>query len=415
MKILLLNQFFWPDSAATSQLLTDLARGLKERGHKVSVICADGHYALKNEAGDPDVEVRRVKAVPFVRGKLGRALSYASFFLSAGLFGLFSLRPDLVITLTTPPLLSVIGTLIKSFRGSRHFIWEMDVYPDVAVDLNYIKAAGLLDRVTGIAADYSRRKADGILALGHCMRRRLIGRGIPAEKIHVAENWADGRVIVPTPRPRERSELVLLYSGNLGLAHDVATISAGMKALKEDARFRFVFAGGGPSREQLESWCQTENIRSAEFRRYSQREKLAESLGSGDIGLVTQRESCLGSVVPSKIYGLLAAGRPVLFIGPKDSTVSQIIERFNCGWQVDNGDSAALIELLKSLAVAPAKVWVAGQRARKAFDRHYDLHLGVARICSLIGAQADETTIKEFAFQTTYSYNCERQFQRENL
>ena len=386
MKILLLNQFFWPDSAATSQLLTDLARGLKQRGHEVTAICADGGYANKDESGNPNVSIHRVKALPFARGKIGRILSYGSFLVSCAVNGLLVKKPDLVITLTTPPLLSLIGTLIKSFRGSRHFIWEMDVYPDVAIDLNYIKAGGLIDRLTGALVDFSRRKADGILALGNCMRRRLMARGIPGEIIHVADNWADGQLIRPIPRPASAASLLVLYSGNLGLAHDVDTMAGAMEQLKSDSRFRFVFAGGGPLRKDLEALCKQKNISGAEFRSYSQREKLSDSLGNCDIGLITQRKSCLGSVVPSKVYGLMAAGRPVLFIGPVESTVAEIINRFQCGWHVDNGDTEGLIQLLNLLSNEPTLVQLAGQRARAAFEANYDLPLGVERICSLIRA-----------------------------
>jgi colanic acid biosynthesis glycosyl transferase WcaI len=395
MKILLLNQFFWPDSAATSQLLTDLARGLEKHGHQVYAVCAEGAYAIKDLSDPPPVEIHRVKTAPFVRGPLGRVLSYASFFLTAAVRGLMLPKPDLVITLTTPPLLSLIGSLIKIFRGSRHFIWEMDVYPDVAVDLQYFKSNSLLARVTGFLSDSSRHKADGILALGSCMRERLLNRGIAGNKIHIAENWADGRLIRPLPRPAENTALTFLYSGNLGLAHDVNTLFEAMKHFKHDARFRFVFAGGGSLRKKLEISCREEQISTAEFRPYSTRASLSQSLASGDIGLVTQRESCLGSVVPSKVYGLLAAARPILYIGPAASTVGEMIQRLHCGWQVECNHSVALTELLEDLAENPAQVEAAGQRARQAFLDHYDLPLGVARICALVGAtqNADRTGV----------------------
>ena len=168
MRILLLNQFFWPDSAATSQLLTDLARGLAENGHEVYAIAADGGYAPDATGDAPPVQIVRVKALPFVRGKLGRVMSYASFYAGAAVAGLRLPRPDLVLTLTTPPLLSLLGNLLQRVRGSRHFIWEMDMYPDVAIDLGTFRAGGVLDRVVGGLADFSRRRADGIIALGEC-------------------------------------------------------------------------------------------------------------------------------------------------------------------------------------------------------------------------------------------------------
>ncbi len=386
MKILLLNQFFWPDSAATSQLLTDLARGLAKEGHTVYAICADGGYAVSAAGDPPPVEIHRVKSLPFVRGKLGRVLSYLSFYIAAAVRGLTLPRPDLVLTLTTPPLLSVLGTLISALRGSRHFIWEMDVYPDVAIDLNYFKAGGLADRLTGFLADLSRRHANGIIALGECMKQRLVARGISPSRIAVADNWADGDAIHPLPRPGDPDQLVLLYSGNLGLAHDLDTLTQSMRQLRHDDRFKFLFVGSGGRREELATFCEAHAITSVELRPYVQRDSLSQSLSAGDIGLVTQRQACCGSVVPSKVYGLMAAGRPILFIGPRDATPARIVERFSCGWHVNCNDSSALTALLKYLAVNPAEIAQAGHRARQALLDHYDLPIGVARIVKILGA-----------------------------
>ena len=398
MRIMLLNQFFWPDSAATSQFLTDLARGLAARGHQVFAISSEaGGYAPEDLSDPPSVKIHRVPTTRFVHGALGRLLSYGSFFLSCLGRGLTTERPDLVITLTTPPLLSLIGSALKLLRGTRHFIWEMDVYPDVAVDLNYFQAGGLLDRVTGLLADGSRRFSDGILALGPCMKERLMQRGVPADKIHIAENWADGALIQPVPRPSEDNRLTLLYSGNLGLAHDVDTLLAAMKALKQDARFRFLFAGGGPLRKQLAADCLAAELTAVEFRPYSAKTNLGESLGAGDIGLVTQRNNCVGSVVPSKVYGLLAAGRPILYIGPRMSTASLLIRKHDCGWQIDCNDSASLIQLLDALAQDRNRVEEAGRRARNAFLEFYDLPFGVDRICRLVGAAGRNDLAGELA------------------
>jgi colanic acid biosynthesis glycosyl transferase WcaI len=392
MRILLLNQFFWPDTAATSQFLTDLARGLEERGHDVFVICAGGDsYAVEDRSQPPGAKVHRVKSLQFVHNSIGRLLSYASFFVGSAFKGLRVPRPDVVLSLTTPPLLSLIGTLIQSVRGSRHFIWEMDVYPDVATDLEYVSPGGLVERIIGVLADFSRRRSDGILALGSCMKDRLLRRKIAEDKIHITENWADSSAIKPAAWPSHRERLILLYSGNLGLAHDTDTIVGAMKIFKRDTKFRFVFAGGGPRRQQLETWCREQEIESAEFRSYSQRVDLGASLGSGHIGLVTQRAACLGSVVPSKFYGLLAAGRPVLFIGPRESTVAKAINRFKCGWHIECGDVEGLARLLNELECDRTKIVEAGRRARQALLDHYDLELGVSRICELLGASSGES------------------------
>ena len=386
MRILLLNQFFWPDSAATSQLLTDVARELVGRGHEVHVICAEPSYALEDTSAKPEVEFHRVKSVPFIRGVAARLASYGTFYLSSLWKTLRVPRPDVVVTLTTPPLLSLLGTVAKTLRGSRHFIWEMDMYPDVAVDLGYFPQGGVLDRTVGMLADVARRRCDGILALGSCMRERLMRRGVPASKIHLTENWADSLQIEPVAWPDCSAPLTVLYSGNFGLAHDAETVQSAIAQLNRNPAIRFAFAGGGARRKTLEAACREKNLDNVEFRNYSTKASLGSSLGSGHIGLITQQNACLGSVVPSKVYGLMAAGRPILYIGPSQSTVAGIIRRFDCGWQIDCGDSDKLLLLLERLSHNRCEIEEAGQHARRALLEHYDMHHGVSRVCEAIGA-----------------------------
>ena len=249
------------------------------------------------------------------------------------------------------------------------------------------KAAVSLDRVTGTLADLSRRSADGVIALGECMKDRLVHRGIRPDRVLVAENWADGAAIHPLPREGARpGELVLLYSGNLGLAHDLSTITASIHDLRDDSRFRFLFVGSGGRRAELAAFVAEQGIRSVELRPYVQRESLSESLAAGDIGLVTQRDACCGSVVPSKVYGLLAAGRPILFIGPAAATPTRLIARFGCGWHINVGDHQQLTALLQHLADHPDEIRLAGVSARRALLDHFDLPHGVARILTILDA-----------------------------
>ena len=383
MKILFLNQFFWPDSSATSQLLTDLARELAERGHTVTVICTEGGYAPSAIGGPPGVRIERVKALPFVRGRIGRVLCYLSFYPSALMRALLLPRSDLIVSLTTPPLINVVATIVKVLRGSRHVIWEMDMYPDVAVELQYIKRNGILHRITAAAAGLSRRHCDGIIALGECMKSRLVASGVDARKIAIAQNWADGDAIRPVQRPHT-NQLVLLYSGNFGLAHDLGTIAGAITRLRGDPRFRFLFAGGGGRREELARLVETHKLDSVSLLPYAPREDLARSLSAGDIGLVTQLDASCGTVVPSKIYGILAAGRPVLFIGPAEATPALIIRQFQCGWHVRCGDVDGLTTLLNRLIEDPAAVEEAGSRARRALLQNFNLALGVERIIHIL-------------------------------
>lgn len=386
MHFLLLNQFFAPDPAPTGQLLADLARELVARGHSVSVVCSRTGYAAPRPAAAPPPDssfcVIYTPALPFGRSYPARLLSYLSFYLGALWHGLRLPHPDVVVTLTTPPLLSTVGAILRRIRRTRHYIWEMDLYPDIAVALGVLSPASWVTHAIGGVADHCRRQADGVIVLGPCMRDQLLSHCAGAN-IRVAENWADGSQIRPAPLPSS-GPLTVLYSGNLGLAHDTATIAAAMECLKDDSRFRFVFAGGGPRRPAIEQFSCAAGIGNATFTKYADAARLSAHLAACHIGLVTQTPASLGAVVPSKIYALMAAGRPILYIGPRHSTPAIILETFRCGWQVDPGDSGSVIQLLDTLVLHPGLVARTGAWARAAFDAHYDRPAAVSRILDFL-------------------------------
>ena len=383
MRLLAINQFFWPDTAATGQFLADVMSAVDPKVHSVTVFCGAPDYGAIDATCPPRVNIVRLGGEVFSRITRRRIVSYASFFAAAAVQSFQEPKPALVLTLTTPPLISLLGTLLKSLRGSRHFIWEMDVYPDIAVDLNVLKHRSFVTRLIGTLADFSRKRADGIIVLGHDMKDRLIARGIPHEKIRVAENWADGHEIVPAPFPE--GPLVVHYSGTFGLAHDEHTIAEAMRQLRADERFRFVFAGGGARRQRFEEFCRAEQIDHVEFEPYTTRSDLPRNLSKGHIGLVTQKPDTVGSVVPSKLYGIMAAGRPVLYIGPAHATPAHVIQQFKCGWRIDPGDAAGLVRLLTFLEENRHLLKSAGARARHAFEQHYDKAIGVERVLSILG------------------------------
>ena len=381
--MLLINQFFHPSSAATSQLLTDLARHLADENHHVTAVCGRSDYADANTGDLAGIKIRRIPNLPFGRNKLTRVLSYASFYAGATFLAITACRASTVVTLTTPPLLSAIGTLVKKIRGCRHFIWEMDVYPEIAVQLGFLPPRGLLTRTIGAIADWSRRNSDGIIALGDDMKQLLIKRGIPAGKITVCENWADSSEVAPLPFPD--GPLHLLYSGNLGLAHDIETCRTALLASTGLLDCMVTFAGAGPRRAALESFCRDHKLTKVDFRPYCPRSKLSATLAQCHIGLVTQDPRVDGAVVPSKIYGIMAAGRPMIFIGPPQATPARIIRRFDCGWQIDPGDATGLVALLHHLDENRGLIHAAGDRARQALLEHYDRPIGVARIAAVLG------------------------------
>lgn len=399
-RIIVISQFFGQDESAVGQFLSDFADGAAAAGHDVQVICGTTGYAAAEDAapvptqhplsatppgrsiGGGTIRVVRVRTAIFSQSKAKKLLSYATFYAGALWRALWIPRPNIVLTLTAPPGLAWIGWLVQRIRGCRHVVWEMDVYPDVAIALDIPVAAW-----TSPMLDFPRRRADTVIALGPCMRTRLLQHRVAEDRIVVAENWADGRSIMPLPFPGKRP-LRILYSGNLGLVHEVATIRAVMERLANSPDFLFIFAGGGMARRELTNFCRERGIENVSFLGYAPLQDLGASLAEGHVGLVTQQPSTVGAVVPSKIYGLMAAGRPVLFIGPAAATPALLIQRFNCGWHFNCGDEDGVRSLLMRLLEQPEEISEKGRNGRLAFVGSYDKPAGVARVMQALGLES---------------------------
>ncbi len=349
------------------------------------MLCSDTAAAGITDTGPgipAEVKVTRARSFAFGHSTSARLLSYVSYLAGTVWHGLRVQRPAAFVTLTTPPVLSVVGSLLSIVHGARHIIWEMDIYPDIASDIGYFKRNGLVDRTVGALLDWSRKRATAIIVLGEDMKARLVARGIPESKIRIAENWADGTEIVPQSLPD--GPLIVHYSGNLGLAHEIDTIMDVIGRLRNRQDIRFVFAGGGPRRAMLKEQCSANGFNNVEFRPYCSRAELGRSLGEGHLGLVTQLPQTLGSIVPSKVYGIMAAGRPLLYVGPDGSTPAHYIQRFQCGWHFQPGDVKGLEELLVRLSADRSLVSLYGRHARSAFEQNFNRATGISRISQVL-------------------------------
>ncbi|MEI9968726.1 MAG: glycosyltransferase [Terracidiphilus sp.] len=230
---------------------------------------------------------RESKTAAFSQSKMRKLLSYATFYAGAVWRALSISRPDVVVTLTAPPGTGMDWVAGAEGTGLPHVAWEIDLYPDIAIALD-IPVATWTSRIL----DFPRRRADTIIAPGDCMKARLLQQRIPENRIVVAENWADGSFIFPRPSP-EPTPMRILYSGNLGLAHDVATIRAVIENLAGRPDFLFTFAGGGLARRELIEFCRTRGIDNISFQGYVRLRDLGASLAECHIDslLRSQRHS----------------------------------------------------------------------------------------------------------------------------
>lgn len=201
MKILLINQFYKPDVAATGQLLADLAEELAHRGHDVHVLCSRRSYSGGNEIYEAKeilngVNIHRVKATGYGRKhSVGRIIDYLSFYLFAAWRALRLPKMDVCIVLTTPPFIAVIGSLLHKFKGTKFVFWTMDLYPDVAVAYGVIKQNKLLHRICSSMSRNLYNKASCIISLGEVMTEKLVISGADRQKIQTVHNWVPGEAV----------------------------------------------------------------------------------------------------------------------------------------------------------------------------------------------------------------------------
>ena len=386
MKLVFIYRYFYPDYSASCQFLSDLAFFLSGEGYSVHVVTSRLLYVCPEETLLPSEDVRnitvhRVWTSRFGRHFLpGRAIDYLTFYLAASwkIFRLLG-QGDVAITKTDPPMISVLAAWIARIRGAKLVNWLQDLFPEVAVALEVKGIKGRIGRSLLRMRNKSLQSAAVNVVIGERMKDRLIAEGIPEQRISVIHNWADGDVIRRSPsfhRTYRRewgleAKFVVGYSGNLGRAHEFDTILDAATLLRSEKNIAFLFIGGGAQRERVEEEGLSRGLDNLVFQAYQPREMLSESLGVTDVHLVSLRPELEGLIVPSKFYGILAAGKPTLFIGDPQGEIASIINEGGVGQSIQSGDSEALAQQILELNGSAEKIESMGLAARDLFNSRF--------------------------------------------
>jgi colanic acid biosynthesis glycosyl transferase WcaI len=385
-RVFFINRYFFPDMSATAQILTDLACGLAENGFEIHVVCSRQLYdaagaRLAAEELLRGVIVHRIWTTRFGRsGLLGRAFDYASFYVLCGAaLARLLRRGDIVVAKTDPPLISIVAAAAARLKGAALVNWLQDVFPEVASQLGANPLPAFLDRALRRLRDASLRAAAANVVLGSRMLEYIGTRCIPASQCRVIENSADPDSL----RPRAPGDsalrvrlglvdkFVIGYSGNLGRAHEYDTVLGAAEALRLDGRFAFLFIGGGVNMRSLEIQVKQRGLSNFHFLPYQARENLEDSLAASDVHLASLIPTLEGLIVPSKFYGILAVGRPVVFIGDGDGELSRAIRSSRCGLVVEAGNSKALVDAINSLESDVGRRHAMGAAARELLCTRY--------------------------------------------
>ena len=407
MKICFFNRSYWPDQTATGQLLTELAEDLVAR-HGCEVTVVAGRALMGTRAGESArglIAHESHNGVRIVRANgttlrptrfVGRVTNYLSYAASAALASFDIGRPDVVVALTDPPVIGRVALWAARRTGARFVFVCEDIFPEVAALLEDFHSPAVnraLDRVNR----HLLREADAVVALGDRMRRRLVEeKGADAGRVQIIHNWADCEAIRPGPRdnPFARAhglvdQFVVMHSGNVGLSQNLDVVIEAAARLQSKERLVFAIVGDGARRERLEAAVAAQGLTNVRFFPYQPKASLHDLFATADAFLISLKGGIEGYIVPSKLYGILAAGRPYVAAVDPSGEPAQLAAAHACGVLAVPGDAASLADAVARLYDNPAETRVMGERARSLapqFDRrlavaaYYDVFVRVARV-----------------------------------
>jgi glycosyltransferase involved in cell wall biosynthesis len=402
-RIVFVNRFFFPDTSATSQILFELTTRLVAHGLDVHVVCSRQLYdnaAASLPANDDvcGVHVHRIWTSRFGRGALvGRAIDYASFYVTCAtkLMSLLA-RGDLVVAKTDPPLISIVAAMVATLKGARLVNWLQDIFPEVASHLDVNPLPRWLNRHLQRWRDYSLLAARVNVVLGSRMHEYLQTLRIPADRIRIVANWANGDEVVAQAVESSalrhslglQDKFVVAYAGNLGRAHEFETILAAAERLRDRENIVFLMIGSGAKMPMMRAAAKEQGLTNLQFAPYQPRELLSDTLAAADVHLACLIPALEGLIVPSKFYGILAAGRPAIFIGDPDGELARVIDAAGCGAVVPRGAGDVLSAAIVGLAADSERCRQMGERARVLFTERYTCDRGAKQWIEVLGAAA---------------------------
>ncbi len=371
MKILLLNQCFYPDVVSTAQHLTDLATALARNGHEVTVIASDRGYdkpANRFPRRETWKGIRIIRVPSLALGKQAkwrRAINFASFLANCALRLLLLPRFDVVVSLTSPPLISFLGSLFVKLKGGRLLFWVMDLNPDEAIAAGWLREHSLMAGILQWLLHYSLKHAEHIVVLDRFMKERIVQKGISETKLFTIAPWSHSDDVRYDAEGRDAfraahglsEKFVVMYSGNHSPCHPLDTLLQAADRLADNARIAFCFVGGGSEQIKVREHAQQQRLTNVFCFPYQPLERLAGSLSAADLQVVVMGDSFAGIVHPCKVYNILEVGAPFLYIGPAGSHVADLMADLDeqpSAFGARHGDVEAVTQfILRQSTLAP--------------------------------------------------------------
>jgi glycosyltransferase involved in cell wall biosynthesis len=393
-RILVFNQYYAPGVEATAHLLSELC-GELARDFDVTVVTGALREAPPGVEHRDGVEIVRVPSSAFERRRLAlRALNYLTYLASSTWQGLTATRPDVVFCMTDPPVIADVALLVaKRFRVPLVVV-SQDVFPEIAVQLGRLDNPAVIGALRAAIRFYLRR-ADRVVAIGETMRGRLEQKGAPPERVTVIPNWVDTTAVTPRPRANAWARrhaligtFVVMHSGNVGHAQNLDALVRAGTFLRDLDDLRIVIVGGGARRKELERLSKVLEVDHVQFLPYQPRESLSESLSAADIHVVGLARGLAGYVVPSRLYGILAAGRPVIAAADEESETARVIRDVKAGVVVPPARPELLARAIRLAYSGDLDLDEMGRLGREFVVAEADRSVAISRYRSLLAEVA---------------------------
>jgi glycosyltransferase involved in cell wall biosynthesis len=388
VRILVLNLYYPPDTSATAKMAQAVVAELSSE-HDVTVLCGRPSYdpterrawRLWRTERSGRVRIIRVGSTDYSRGQMKRRvvnyLSYAALSVPQALF----VPCDLVLAMTDPPFEGIVGAFVALLKGKPYVYNIRDLYPDMAVGGSIIEA-GWMARIWEALHRWALRRASRVVVLGEDMRRRMVAKSVEDTRVVVIRDGAE--ILRPGTAPPETDaevvrairrdfKFVLVHAGNLGFYGAWETLIAAARRLESEG-IGIVFVGDGAQRAEIETAAA--GCQSVRFLPFFPASKIPSVLAAGDAHVITIRRGLEGVVVPSKMYGIWAAGRPIVAVAPAESDVVSLTVRIGCGVAADPDRAEDVAAKILALSAEPARVRAMGEAARAAandYDRVSEL------------------------------------------
>lgn len=387
MNIVFIHQYFYPEVAGAAIRLTELATSLAEQGFDIRVVTGLPSYTAKQKMPRKErynnVLIERLPKTWFNKNTyFGRAINAVSFFLMAFFKILGTDRKAILFIGSDPPFLPVLGWLMKKIRGQSYSVLVFDIYPDLAVQLGYLKNNGWLAQLWDGLNTLSLSEAQAIVTAGKYMKKVLIKKlRNPREqsKIWAISTWENGDFIRPLAKHKNwfrqkynlLEQTVVLYSGNMGLAHDLVVVIEAAELLMEHREITFLFIGGGGQYHRLNDLAAQKKLKNIRFLPYQPHDITPYSFTSGDIAIISMKQEVKGLCVPNKLHTALASGQAIVAIVPKETEIAEWIEEEKCGILVDSPTPRAIADAILDLHNDRARLAKYQQNARRAFESRF--------------------------------------------